>query len=114
MIILKVLFGVIFFYYFISTFHRLIFPYLAIYYDFKGIKKHIDTFIPFEIVSIVGLLFLAWIIDEKQFIFNFYDAFIWLVGGFLFLCIHLRGILFFYGLVRSKVLNKDKYNANKP
>jgi len=55
-----------------------------------------------EIISIPILLILAWIIDENQFIFNFKDAFIWLVGIFGFLCIQLRIISFFYGLFIKK------------
>lgn len=106
MIILKFLsyglFSVVFFYYVITTFHRLIFPYVAISYHRKGMKKHVDLFILFEIISIIGLLFLALIIDEKQFIFNFKDAFIWLVGIFVFLCIHLQSVFFIYNFFRKK------------
>lgn len=102
MILLKIIFSIVFFYYFISTFLRLIFPYFVVYYDFKGVKKNVDTFIFMEIISIPILLILAWIIDENQFIFNFKDAFIWLVGIFGFLCIQLRSIFFFYGLFIKK------------
>jgi len=42
------------------------------------------------------------IINENQFIFNFKDAFIWLVGIFVFLCLHWRIILFVYVLFIKK------------
>ena len=103
MIILKILFVIIIFYYFITTFQRFIFPYISIYYDIKGIRKNIDTYLFFEIILIPILLILAWIIDEQQFIFNLRDAFIWLVGIFVFLCIQLRGVLFLYSLFRKKL-----------
>jgi len=98
MMILKILFIPIFFYYVVSTFSRFIFPYVAISNDikFRGEKKNVDTFIVFEVVTIIPLIFLAWIIDEEQFIFNLRDATLWLVGIFFFLCIHLRGVIYLY------------------
>ncbi|CAA6808701.1 MAG: Unknown protein [uncultured Sulfurovum sp.] len=102
MIILKFLFSIILIFHILASYTRFMMPYWGIYSDIKGEKGRISSLISFEIIFIPILLLLAWIIDENQFIFNFKDAFIWLVGGFLFLCIHLRSILFFYGLFKKR------------
>lgn len=102
MMILKIIFGVILIFHILASFGRFIMPYNGIYRDIKGDKRGFSSLMFFEIIYILLLLFLAWIIDEQQFIFNFNDAFIWLVGIFLFLCIHLRVVLFIYNIFRKK------------
>lgn len=102
MIILKIIFCTILIFHILASYIRFMMPYWAIYSDIRKDKGRISSLIFFESIFILILLILAWIIDENQFIFNFKDAFIWLVGGFFFLGIHFRGILFFYGLFRRK------------
>ena len=82
MILLKIIFGIILAFHFLASYTRFMMPYWAIYSYIKGEKGSISSLIFFEMIFIPILLILAWIIDENQFIFNFKDAFIWLVGIF--------------------------------